>query len=114
MKLSACIVIGRSGAAHADADAVLLKFCSVVARSVLHAAIGMMHQSGLRSAMPQRHAQGFQRQDCFQSPLQCPAQTTSRERIQQDSQINKLQLQTNVSNISYPQLIDAGDDEFFD
>src|SRR5262249_8059 len=104
------IVIGRSGAAHADADAVLLKFCGVVARSILHTAIGMMHQSRLRSAMPQRHPQGFQRQSRFQAPPQCPAEPTPRTRIQQDCQITKFQLKTNGSNVRGAELIDAGDD----
>src|ERR1700758_5574315 len=49
------IVIRGSGAAHADADAVLLEFCGVVARSILHAAIGVMHQPWFRPAMPQEH-----------------------------------------------------------
>ena len=83
--------MGGSGAAHADADAVLLEFCGVVARSILHAAIGVMHQPWFRPAMPQRHAQGLQRQDCFQVPLQGPAETTPRECIQQNCQINKFQ-----------------------
>src|SRR4029077_16694493 len=49
------IVVGGSDAAHADADAVLLEFCSIAQGSVMHAAIGVMHQPRFRPATPQRH-----------------------------------------------------------
>ena len=40
--------------------------------------------------------------------LQCPAHHLARERIQDHRQVNKLRLQPNVSDISHPELIDAG------
>jgi len=49
------IVIGGSGAAHADTDTVLFQQHGVVVRSLLHTAIGEMHQAGLGPALPERH-----------------------------------------------------------
>ena len=104
------IVPGVRLAAHTDVDAVRLQQIRVLAAGILHAAIGVMHQTRLYGSLPQRHVQRGDRQRSVQSFVQMPADHASRIRIQNHRKIDELLLEPDVGDVGDPELIDTAED----
>ena len=84
-----------------------MKQWGVVTAGVLHAAIGVMHQSGLGPSPRQSHARGLQGQRRLQGVLQGPADHPPEEGVQHYRQVDKLHLQADVGEVSDPELVQS-------
>src|SRR5215203_6923478 len=100
------VVIRIAGAAHADLDFVVVQHRDVISRGILHAPIRMMDQPSVNGARVQRYLQSRESQLRVDVARDGPTNTTATKGIEQDRQVNELTQQANVSDISYPELID--------
>ena len=105
-RLAAPIFPGARLVTHADFTAMGLQQVGVISRSILAAAIGMMHQTNWRVPQLQRHAERRQRQFVFRPPVQRPPNHAPRKGVDHHRQVHKLRLQPNVRDIGHPKLVD--------
>ena len=74
----------------------------------MDAAVRVMHQAGFELTSSQGHAQSRQWQFGQQMPIERPANDPATESVEDDSQVNKLSRQSNISNVGYPELVNGG------
>ena len=81
---------------------MFLQLLHVIVTGVLATLIGMVHQPGARPALLERPRECQQRKLGIQTASEGPADHFTRENIQHDRQIDKISLESDVSNIGYP------------
>jgi hypothetical protein len=103
------IVVRIAGPAHADGDIVVGEALAIVGRSILHAAIGMMNETGGPGlAIGERVIQRFHGKRGVEMGSQRPAHYLAREAVENDGKIGEGLAQANVSDIRHPDLVRPG------
>lgn len=106
--LRLCIVIRIGKAAHAGDDAMGVEQHGVVATCVLHAAVGMMHETSRPWASRRdRHLQRGDWQARVEVRLQSSAYDPSAEGIEHHGQICELFAHAHIGDVGPPKLVDA-------
>src|ERR1019366_1829753 len=102
---------GIAAARHTDPDLVRLYPSDIVVAGILHATVGVVHQSGRGPPLLRRHLQRRYGQPGFQRGFQRPTQHAPRKRVQHHRQVHELLPQSDVSDIGPPELVDATYDQ---
>src|ERR1044072_949833 len=100
-----CIVIAVGAPTHTGSDVIGRQQLAVIGGGILHAAIAVMEQAGLRLPASQGHAQSVQAQFGFQGLIHGPTHYHTASEIQQHRQVQPPLAGANIGNVSTPDAI---------
>jgi len=83
------VVMAIPLAGHRDQDGVLLQLGLIIDRAILAATIGVMDQSGCRTAHGQGFAQGGESQVAMQPVAGCPANDPACEQVDDEARYSQ-------------------------
>ena len=105
---AAGVVVRIRRAAHARNHSMPFENGAIVFAGILHAAIGMMDQTGCRLSRGDGLFQCGQRETTGQGLLQRPTHDLARKSVKDHRQVDEFGFQSNVGDVSHPQLIHPG------
>ena len=103
--LRARIIITVTFGTHAAVQAVCVQQCLIILRAILASTVTMHDNTSWLLAPEQRHLQGIADQLCRHALGHCPADNTTRIKIQYHCQIQPALVGPEVGNITGPLLV---------